>query len=372
MVKASDFPSLLFNKLGYSGDLIHNDRVDKVLNLWLMWRQGSSRPSVVSLSDQQLSVTVDWLGCSVGLTFVHANFFKVNRRELWTDLGLVINPNTPWLVKGDFNATLLSNEKRGPGRFNASSAVEFQAMVDTCALVQAPSQGKKFTWTNNRRRGNVVAVLDRSFCNGNWLEVFRNINQIVLQRTASDHTPVLVVSDAIPKPGNIPFRFNNFWMENVNFEDIIREVWNKEVSGNPILVLSQKLKQVKIFIKSWARNNFPNVDEEVKKASKNLDLIQEEIEATGMIDDLFDREADAKTYLLKATQMQDSFWSQKAKQRWMKEGDRNSKFFHLSVQMRRLRNQIRTLKNINGEWISDQQRLSSYISEYYETFHSAA
>ncbi|XP_042509129.1 uncharacterized protein LOC122084758 [Macadamia integrifolia] len=355
MISESKFPFLFFKKLGFESDFIHNFRMDKVPNIWVIWKQGIPRPSIIAVSDQQLSITVDWLGNCVGLTFVHANCFMVKRRELWSELGLVVNPNLPWSVIGDFNATLLSNEKRGPGRFNAKSAADFQSMVDTCLLIQVPSQGKMFTWTNNRRRGNVATVLDRSFCNSKWLDMFKSTLQRVLLRSSSDHAPILVVSDSIARPGNIPFRFNNFWMEHDLFDNVIQDVWNQEISGNPIFILSQKLKCVKLFIKPWGRKNFPNIDNEVKKASDHLNSVHQEIEAAGISDDLFGREADAKTALLKATQLQDNLWAQKAKLRWMKDGDKNSKFFHLSVKMRRARNQIRTLQNADGEWMNDQQ-----------------
>ncbi|XP_042492252.1 uncharacterized protein LOC122071862 [Macadamia integrifolia] len=158
-------------------------------------------------------------------------------------------------------------------------------------------------------------------------------------------------------------------MEHDHFDNVIQDVWNQEISGNPIFILSQKLKRVKLYIKPWARKNFPNIDNEVKKASDHLNSVHQEIEAIGMSDDHFGREADAKTALLKATQLQDNLWAQKAKQRWMKDGDKNSKFFHLSVKMQRARNQIHTLQNADGEWMNDQQQLSSYIVNYYEEFH---
>ncbi|XP_042487034.1 uncharacterized protein LOC122067264 [Macadamia integrifolia] len=254
------------------------------------------------------------------LSFIHANCFKIERRDLWSELAAITVASLPLLVVGDFNATLLSNEKKGPRKFNVGLAAEFQAMVDSCMLISTPSQSKKYTWSNNRRRGNVMAALDRSFHNELWIDEFKNISQ-------------------------------------------------REISGNPIFILSQKLKRVKLFIKPWGRKNFPNIDNEVKKASDHLNSVHQEIEAAGMSDDLFGREADAKTALLKATQLQDNLWAQKAKLRWMKDGDKNSKFFHLSVKMRRARNQIRTLQNADGEWMNDQQQLSSYIVNYYEEFH---
>ncbi|XP_042520935.1 uncharacterized protein LOC122094232 [Macadamia integrifolia] len=371
MVQVCKFPVIFFSRLGYAVDFIHNFRDDKVPNLWIIWKVGVSRPVVAGMSDQYISVIFDWPGSKVGISFVHASSFKIMRRQLWLDLELSISALVPWSVMGDFNATLFSHEKRGPGKFNLGSAAEFQAMVDACELLSIPSQGKKFTWTNNRRRGHAVAVLDRSFCNGKWIDVFRNVKQRVLLSSVSDHAPLIVVSDDVQRPTNIPFRFHSFWMENDQFISVVEEAWKTSIGGNPIFVLAQKLKQVKENLKVWARANFPNLNDEVDKAKLELKKVQDMIEVAGMNDELFNREADAKTVLLKANQMYEKLWAEKAKLRWMKNGDCNSKIFHLSVKLRRLKNQITSLKKEDGTWVSDQQGISFYVSEFFEKFHEA-
>ncbi|XP_042481025.1 uncharacterized protein LOC122061674 [Macadamia integrifolia] len=371
MVQVCKFPVIFFSRLGYAVDFIHNFRDDIVPNLWIIWKLGVSRPVVAGMSDQYISVIFDWPGSKVGISFVHASSFKIMRRQLWLDLELSISALVPWSVMGDFNATLFSHEKRGPGKFNLGSAAEFQAMVDACELLSIPSQGKKFTWTNNRRRGHAVAVLDRSFCNGKWIDVFRNVKQRVLLSSVSDHAPLIVVSDDVQRPTNIPFRFHSFWMENDQFISVVEEAWKTSIGGNPIFVLAQKLKQVKENLKVWARANFPNLNDEVDKAKLELKKVQDMIEVAGMNDELFNREADAKTVLLKANQMYEKLWAEKAKLRWMKNGDCNSKIFHLSVKLRRLKNQITSLKKEDGTWVSDQQGISFYVSDFFEKFHEA-
>ncbi|XP_042489716.1 uncharacterized protein LOC122069718 [Macadamia integrifolia] len=81
---------------------------------------------------------------------------------------------------------------------------------------------------------------------------------------------------------------------------------------------------------------------------KVLKSIQDSIEESGMSDDLFNKEDDAKTALLIASRRHEALWAEKAKLRWMKNGDCNSKLFHLSVKMRRARNQISALKREDG------------------------
>ncbi|XP_042485772.1 uncharacterized protein LOC122066016 [Macadamia integrifolia] len=369
MVQVSKFPVLFFNKLGYSAEFIHNIRHERLSNLWIIWNHGLSQPSVVSMSDQQLSIEVDWQGKKMLLSFIHASCFKIERRDLWSELA-AISAASLLLVVGDFNATLLSNEKKGPGKFNVGSAAEFQAMVDSCMHISTPSQGKKYTWSNNRTRGNVMAVLDRSFHNELWIDEFKNISQRVISCTGSDHTPILIHSNVIQKPSNIPFRFHNFWMEDDSFHSVVKQAWSQHVGGCPIYILAQKLKVVKGVLKAWAKERFPNLNEEVKKATSGLKRVQDIIEISGMSDALFNEEADAKTALLNASKMQEKLWFEKAKLRWLKEGDRNTKFLHLSVKIKRSRNQISMLHREDGSWISDQLHLANYIVDFYKSSHS--
>ncbi|XP_042479765.1 uncharacterized protein LOC122060726 [Macadamia integrifolia] len=301
------------------------------------------------------------------LSFVHANCFMAARRELWTNL-VASNPGqgTPWLVAGDFNATLLAHEKRGPGTFNMGSATEFGAMIDGCSLFQIPSQGRKFTKTNNKGKGNVMAKLDRSLCTDDWFSQFQDCHQKVISMGASDHSPLMVVSEASLKPLNCPFRFQRSRANHENFKKIVKDSWDDWISGSALYVFSQKIKRVKITMKEWASETFPNVNLEKEEALKGLEDIQQEIE--GMNDQAFAREADAKTRYLKALEGYEKFWLEKARIKWRLQGDRSSKFFHVVVKVRRLKNTIRTMKNGDGQLITEKMILEEFVKSYYENF----
>ncbi|XP_042508235.1 uncharacterized protein LOC122084218 [Macadamia integrifolia] len=220
-----------------------------------------TKPQGVSYSDQHISLHVWWRKKQFVLSFAHANCFRAAKRELWTNLA-TSNPGqgTPWMVASNFNATLRTHEKRGPGSFNMGSAAVFSAMVDGCSLIQIPSQGRKFTWINNRRRGNVVAVLDRIFCTDDWFSVFQDFHQKVLFKGASDHSPMLVVLEDLVKPLNCPFLFQRSWFDHEKFLKIVKDSWDECISRSALYVFSHKIKRLKSVIKKWARETFPNVN----------------------------------------------------------------------------------------------------------------
>ncbi|XP_043699291.1 uncharacterized protein LOC122650056 [Telopea speciosissima] len=243
-------------------------------------------------------------------------------------------------------------------------------MVDVCSLLMIPSRGRKFTWTTNRKAGHVAVVLDRSFCNKAWLSVCGDSSQIVLTSTMSDHAPILVVAEAVKRLENVPFRLQRFWLEHPNFLHIVQESWKEWISGSSMFVLAQKLKRLKPIIRAWAKENYPNFEEQVHSSKKELQAVQEEIERVGMSDLLFYRELVAKNNYNVAVDNFEKLWAEKSRLNRKVYGDKCSKFFHLSTKIRRAKNKICSLETADRHVLMDQEQIKNYV-EYYKNFHKA-
>lgn len=61
------------------------------------------------------------------------------------------------------------------------------------------------------------------------------------------------------------------------------------------------------------------------------------------------------------------FWKQRCKQIWLKEGDRNSKYFHTMTKKRRKVNQITKLQNAKGNSVEWNNGLKDTMVEYFDT-----
>ncbi|XP_043700069.1 uncharacterized protein LOC122650742 [Telopea speciosissima] len=82
-------------------------------------------------------------------------------------------------------------------------------------------------------------------------------------------------------------------------------------------------------------------------------------------------EADAKTRYLLALDSYEKLWKEKSRNKWLKEGDRNSKFFHLSIVIRRPKNQIRCLKKSDATIVSNPASVPDFVSNCFEDFHKS-
>lgn len=62
---------------------------------------------------------------------------------------------------------------------------------------------------------------------------------------------------------------------------------------------------------------------------------------------------------------EESYWYQKSKVDWLRDGDRNTTFFHLSTIVRRWKNNILAIKDNDGNWLHDKQRVKEHIVQYF-------
>lgn len=77
-------------------------------------------------------------------------------------------------------------------------------------------------------------------------------------------------------------------------------------------------------------------------------MLHEQIINQGMDEEAFSREKDLNKRYSKALAREEIFWRQKSWDTWLKDGDKNTKFFHTSVKVRRTHNNIFSIKNGKG------------------------
>lgn len=92
----------------------------------------------------------------------------------------------------------------------------------------------------------------------------------------SKHSPVLLEWSDIVKR-HYPSRLNNCWALIPSFRNIMEEVWNRSIAGDPIYSVCTKLKNLTIEIKKWTRNNAPDLRKRVEETKAKLEDIQERL-----------------------------------------------------------------------------------------------
>ncbi|CAB4269397.1 unnamed protein product [Prunus armeniaca] len=61
----------------------------------------------------------------------------------------------------------------------------------------------------------------------------------------------------------------------------------------------------------------------------------------------------------------EAYWQQRAKVTWLRDGDRNTRFFHQRANMRKQRNHIHGLTDSNGVWKEDSAAVQEIVVDYF-------
>ncbi|KAK1307281.1 hypothetical protein QJS10_CPA10g01432 [Acorus calamus] len=271
------------------------------------------------------------------------------RNSLWEETSDIVKIGLPTLLAGDFNTLLWPSDKKGgDGFWNTPEVQQFRKWVSQNQLQQLVHRGPKFSWCNNRQgRAWTWERLDRAFAVPLFFNQFPTAVAEVLPRYLSDHAPILVHTETPQPLGKKPFRFEKFWIEYPELSDIIRTSWRGIIAASPLGVLHHKLWRLQYALRRWNKQRIGDLPVKVREA--HVQLAQTLQEEQGDISSMDWPQVRIATNRLTALQRQlETFWAQRARTKWITEGDRNSAFFHTRVQCRRARNRITVLSTADG------------------------
>ncbi|XP_057780066.1 uncharacterized protein LOC130998670 [Salvia miltiorrhiza] len=290
-----------------------------------------------------------------------------DREQLWDRLDLVVRQNRDTCVcfGGDFNSIRNIAERNGRGTQVSTRDIQlFDLFVRRSQMEEIRLQARTYTWY--QPQGMCKSKLDRFMVNEEWLSVWAHTKARGLQRSISDHCPILLETKKVDW-GPKPFRFFNAWTRYPDFDSVVLNSWQRSgISGRSSFVFKEKIKRLKEDLKVWSRSGFGIVEE-------NISNLKKEILKWDSIDDIFGLEeeeallkSEAEANLFTQLQHRDSTLAQRARNRWLKDGDLNSSLFHKAINGRRAKNDFSGLF-VDGAWIQEPFDVKRAVKEH---FHS--
>ncbi|XP_020218234.1 uncharacterized protein LOC109801543 [Cajanus cajan] len=228
-----------------------------------------------------------------------------------------------------------------------------------CGLEDLPLVSHPFTWIKGNLQNNLVEErLDKALVTKDWCHLFANYLLSNIVASKFDHYPITLKLDAnLSNPLHKYFRFENIWMEDPDIDRAVRYGWNyhnKKGVENKIISCGR-------YLCLWGRRKHVNL-------CKYIDILKRDMEKC--------KNAQGSTEWSLYFQLQhqlshqlhsmDSYWSQRAKTFWLREGDSNTKNFHAAVNIRRQKNHISTLYDSEGKKHSTLTELGNLACSYFQ------
>jgi hypothetical protein len=157
-------------------------------------------------------------------------------------------------------------------------------------------------------------------------------------------------------------QYEIMWERESDLAERVAAAWGAAGQKNDLGDIMRGLDGVMDTLQSWSKKRFGNILKELKKARENLEFLK--------INNADQREIRrASDHMQELLYKEEMLWLQRSRITWLKEGDRNTKFFHQKAVWRARRNKIKRLKDEEGSWKdapTDMERMAtSYFKELF-------
>ncbi|XP_077252082.1 uncharacterized protein LOC143891391 [Tasmannia lanceolata] len=264
----------------------------------------------------------------VFFTGVYGPSLRVEKRRFWEELNVVRDLWVfPWCIGGDFNEIRFVGERSGCRR-TTRNMVAFDDFIANHELVDLPLAGARFTW--NRGENPKLE---------SW--------------------------------GPPPFRLEIAWLQAPRMEERLGEWWSFLKSEGPLdVVIGRKLRFVKKKLREWVKEKRAFDKNRLRWLESRIGEINF-LEGEGNGNSNFREElgrikAEHNGILLH----EKISWRQKSRVKWLKEGDKNTTYFHAMASVRRRGSRIEFLE-AEGEKIIDKDEITGVILEFYKKLYSS-
>ena len=293
-----------------------------------------------------------------------------NLKEIfWEELGSIRGWwEGPWCLGGDFNEIFSPSERVRGGNITPPMR-RFAAIVNEMGLRDLPLQGGPYTWSGGRN-GRSMSRLDRFLVSSDWECQYSKVVQKCLPRPISDHFPILLDSDGV-RTGPSPFRFELMWLKFRGFKELLKGWWqNLKFHGSFSYILAAKLKALKGILKSWNMEVFGRVEVKKKEALQRVSFWDGLEKQRELILEEREERIRAKEEFKSWAVMEEISWRQKSRELWLKDGDKNTGYFHKMANAHRRRNCLGKI-SINGKMLEKEAEIKVGLIEAFKNLFSA-
>lgn len=207
--------------------------------------------------------------------------------------------------------------------------------------------------------------LDRILVNVSLLSTFSVAYAFIHLFTASNHYPTSLILETHYSLELIPFKYSPLWNDNSTVKSIIQSSWQQHIEGSLRYIWERKIKRVKYALKDQEKNCYIEPEKQKRETKAKLEDLHSTIEGREYQQEDKDHEDKLYYQLYRINREEQQKWRIKSRQLSLKGGDKNLAFFHKQTIARKIRNNITSIVDREGNLQTSQGAIKQATSDHY-------
>lgn len=248
---------------------------------------------------------------------------------------------------------------------NQDGMEHFEDSVSSNSLMDVNLRRARFTWSNRRKGNQLIQVrLDRFVISPEGLPIFGDYTLSALPKVGSNHSPLVLKFSEEKRIFNSPFRFESMWLDHPTIQDCISKGWSTDFPGTLMAQVAKKFIHLKVILKEWKRQAFGNASQRKKDLKDQLGRLDNKMQIGLFTEEDKRLERNLLVEYHNTLASKEKMWRQNSRALWLREGDRNTKYFHISILCHRSFNKIKELVNVDGSMTEDALEIRHEIISF--------
>jgi len=155
------------------------------------------------------------------------------------------------------------------------------------------------------------------------------------------------------------------WEREASLEEVVRSSLVDTGPKSDLGSVASALRGLMGSLQSWSKEKFGSVRRKLEELRRQLSDLQ------CKLDDASRKQAkDVANEMNEMLYREEMMWLQCSRISWLKEGDKNTKFFHQKAVWRSRKNRIRRLKAANGQWCDDPRQMAAMATDFFSSLYT--
>ncbi|KAK1630226.1 hypothetical protein QYE76_004541 [Lolium multiflorum] len=161
-------------------------------------------------------------------------------------------------------------------------------------------------------------------------------------------------------------QYECYWEREAALEEEIANAWSLHQKPSDLGDVASNLMGVMDSLHAWSGRTIGNVSKQINHKRKKLENLETRSDANS-------RKAARKVSkeLDELLMKEETRWRQRSRISWLREGDRNTNYFHRRASWRQKNNKIEKLQSENGDIIEDATHLEIMTTDFFTELYKA-